>query len=294
MTDIKDLSGLGEPAGKLIDAFRAVSATLFLPSHIRRVAKAKAESAILIAEGEAAATEIAARTRRRIEADDVRHQANLEAIAERASHHLPAKLPSASVDPDWVFHFRDEAKNTSNEDMQELWGRLLAGEMANPGRFSRRTVSLLRLLDPADAKEFAKLCQYIIADGLLMVDWSHSRIRNQEFRFEVLEHLESIGLIRFNSLAGYSLSVSVSDVKVPLLIHYHNEVLRCDMTRCVPESPGEFRVALGNCLFTKQGREVSMLVERIYSPDILRYLVESIGSQNAPMTVSVADQSKTK
>ena len=45
---------------------------------------------------------------------------------------------------DWFLHFFESAGCISNEDMQLLWARVLAGEMQKRGSFSFRTIEALR------------------------------------------------------------------------------------------------------------------------------------------------------
>ena len=45
--------------------------------------------------------------------------------------------------------------------MQTLWARLLAGEVANPGSFSLRTLQLVRLLRQSDAVTFKRFCNFL-------------------------------------------------------------------------------------------------------------------------------------
>ncbi|MDI1444182.1 DUF2806 domain-containing protein [Polyangium sp. 6x1] len=64
------------------------------------------------------------------------------------------------VDPDWTARFFDSVKDVSNADMQKLWGKLLAGEIANPGRFSLRTLDVLKNLTSAEAQRYHHYLQF--------------------------------------------------------------------------------------------------------------------------------------
>ena len=46
--------------------------------------------------------------------------------------------PNRMVDDDWLLRWRDSAGRVSSEELQTLWGRVLAGEIKSPGTFSLR------------------------------------------------------------------------------------------------------------------------------------------------------------
>ena len=47
-------------------------------------------------------------------------------------------------------------RRTPNLEMQLIWAQLLAGEVAEPGTFSLRTLQLVRNLQESDARLFRK------------------------------------------------------------------------------------------------------------------------------------------
>ncbi len=50
----------------------------------------------------------------------------------------------------------------SDEQMQALWAKILAGEANGPGRFSKKTVNIVASLDKSDAEAFTTLCGFAI------------------------------------------------------------------------------------------------------------------------------------
>ena len=67
------------------------------------------------------------------------------------------------MDEDWIARFFELAKDVSREEMQKLWGRLLAGEISKPGQFSLRTLEVLRNLSAEEAKLFERACAYVLS-----------------------------------------------------------------------------------------------------------------------------------
>ncbi|SIS67396.1 Protein of unknown function [Thalassolituus maritimus] len=68
------------------------------------------------------------------------------------------------VDDDWLYFWRDYEGKVSAEELQELWGRVLAGEVKNPGTYSVRTLDFLKVLSREEAELISKAAQFVI-DG---------------------------------------------------------------------------------------------------------------------------------
>lgn len=69
------------------------------------------------------------------------------------------------IDFDWIMRFFDAVGNISNEELQKLWGKVLAGEIRHSGTCSLRTMDIVRNLSQNEAKIFNKLSQYVLQSG---------------------------------------------------------------------------------------------------------------------------------
>jgi hypothetical protein len=90
--------------------------------------------------------------------------------------------------------------------MQKLWSGVLAGEANSPGKFSKRTVNLLADLDKRDAELFTRLCGFIwIIGGFapLVFVVQNEIYRREGLNFNSLTHLDTLGLIEFDNIAGF-------------------------------------------------------------------------------------------
>ncbi|MBQ3558040.1 MAG: DUF2806 domain-containing protein [Agathobacter sp.] len=63
-------------------------------------------------------------------------------------------------DFDWFLRFFESAGNISNGDMQELWARVLNGEMKQKGTFSLRTLEILKNMSADEAKLFMNCVEF--------------------------------------------------------------------------------------------------------------------------------------
>lgn len=70
------------------------------------------------------------------------------------SNEIPTK---EEIDPDWGFKWRDYASHVSSDEMRMLWGKILAGELEAPGRFSLNALHVMSRLGKNDAEIFLNL-----------------------------------------------------------------------------------------------------------------------------------------
>src|SRR5712691_8920424 len=79
----------------------------------------------------------------------------------KAAKEMPESVSDKPVEQDWVSRFLEDCQDVSNEDMQTVWGRLLAGEVTKPGSFSFRTLATVKMLRPEVANLFTRLCSFV-------------------------------------------------------------------------------------------------------------------------------------
>lgn len=72
--------------------------------------------------------------------------------------------PSQNIDEDWLYRWRNYAGEVSSDYMQQLWGKILAGELKSPGACSLRTMDLLRNMSQEEATILVRCFQYVIGD----------------------------------------------------------------------------------------------------------------------------------
>lgn len=89
--------------------------------------------------------------------EEERKQNNIEQVTQKVLGNLEPTLTISDVqniDEDWVFNAYQKASQYSDTDMQELWAKIIAGEIGQQGSFSRRTVNTLFDLDKRQVTYF--------------------------------------------------------------------------------------------------------------------------------------------
>jgi hypothetical protein len=202
-----DLSELSKPATVLIEKVSDAVGGIFKPYQIVRVAKAEALGERIRAEGQIEISDLQRRAFHRFLEEEAMKQTNMENITKKALPHLADESKPDQLDDDWLTNFFDRCRLVSDEEMQTLWSRVLAGEANSPGTYSKRTVNFLSSLDKSDAELFTRLCSFLsLVMGVmtpLVYDPQHSMYTEHGINFSILSHLESIGLIQFDHLAGF-------------------------------------------------------------------------------------------
>jgi hypothetical protein len=201
------LGDLTKPATVLVEKISDAVGGIFKPYQIVRVAKAEAEAERIRAESQIQVTDLHRRAMHRFLEEEAKKQANIETITQNALPLLNEESSPQNVDNDWITNFFDKCRIVSDEQMQALWSKVLAGEANQAGAFSRHTVNLLADLDKGDAELFVHLCAFAWQIGNIIVPLVydvHDKIYNlQEINFGSLSHLESLGLIQFENLSGF-------------------------------------------------------------------------------------------
>jgi hypothetical protein len=114
----------------------------------------------------------------------------IEEESEGIVDHHQNDTPS-NIDDDWLNIFERYVEDASTERMQNLWARVLSGEIRSPGRYSPRTLRFLSEFSQADALSFSELVQNSLVD---FVPKSLTKT-NAEDDITHLIHLEAAGLI---------------------------------------------------------------------------------------------------
>lgn len=115
---------------------------------------------------------------------------NAKAVIEYAANNFSEdeQVSPEPVSQSWLNRFIDIVENISEYDVQEIWGKILAGEVKQPGSYSLRTLDTLQYLTHEDAELFARVVKYYLAEGFIV---------NEDFAMTFVERMRLIdsGLI---------------------------------------------------------------------------------------------------
>lgn len=95
---------------------------------------------------------------------------------------------------DWLMRFFDAVGNISNEDLQQLWGKVMANEIATPKTCSLRTLDMIRNMSSEEAKIFSELSKYVMQSGDTYYIDSAGFFCEEDGHKECREFIQSRGL----------------------------------------------------------------------------------------------------
>lgn len=211
--------------------------------------------------------------------DATRKQTNAAGVAIEAFHTLKA-LPSPNneatpdgesesepqrqqIDDDWMNQFVRYAEDASSDELQQIWGRVLAGEIGAPGSFSRHTLRFIAELDMETAKNCEFVREHAVGDIVPITElWQGGE-----------GYLIGIDLQRLGLVEG-----------IGSLPPTHSFEIGADGSRAVAAGhkalmlygPPGHKISIQAIVLTRLGREVFSLLEPQDSETGLREFAEAV------------------
>jgi hypothetical protein len=237
----------------------------------------------------------------------LKERVNLDQIAGLAAEELTSgdantttsETPEASpISEDWINIFEDEAAQMSSEQMQQMFSRILAGEIRRPSSYSIRTIRILAQLDNTAASLFNRLCSLSIslavpdtntlldARVVSMGSAATNSLQAYGLGFDQLNILQEYGLIisDYGSWRDYRLSV-VNETNgarvVGLPLNYMNTPW-VFVPKAGASHMGEFRVT--GVALTRSGKELLSIVNKTENAQYTGALTNLFDQQGMIMT----------
>jgi hypothetical protein len=157
-----NIGDLAQPVTTLIEKVSDCVGILYEPSRIVKKAHAEAEADRIKALSRLEIGDLERRTLNRMLAEGTREQERMESILSKALPDIRSDAKPEALNEDWVTAFFSHARHVSDEEMQNLWARVLSDETNNPQSYTKRTLALLSDLEKGEAELFTKLCSFTI------------------------------------------------------------------------------------------------------------------------------------
>ena len=148
---------------KLLDTIENVVKTLYLPRLVFKKEKAKVDVELYRKQKENELFEN--QTFTLYEITKLKNFLNASEYAAEELQKSENQQSDENIGFDWIMRFFDAVGNVSNKDLQKLWGKVLAGEMQQPGTCSLRTMEVIRNMSQKEAEIYNKLCKYVVRSG---------------------------------------------------------------------------------------------------------------------------------
>ena len=178
------------------------------------------------------------------------------------------------MDFDWLMRFFDAVGYISSEELQQLWGRVLAGEVKKPRSCSLRTLDILRNMTSEEANIFLKLARLIVVSGDCYFIFSEGFNGDTTTSIECQKFIRNYGLnysehIRIMVDCGL-LTTDSLDIATyfeePVLALHNGKMVAFFMS----ETPHETPFVIESYSLTSSGTEIYKIIkrEKAFIPDI--------------------------
>lgn len=211
----------------------------------------------------------------------IKNQKNIAEIAKENAKEGTDFSEKSGVSEEWFDRFMESASYVSSEEMQLVWGKILANEFEQPGCTPRNMTRILSEFTQDYAKAFRTLCSMrvllISVNGderivsanrrnAVVFDQNEEYMRKIGVSFELLNELETLGVIKFDTVAGYA-ATDMNEKKV--LVYINGNVIETS-------SHIDEIFPIGNVLFTSAGEALSKITEPYtlegYEDAVIKYL----------------------
>ncbi|MCI7771330.1 MAG: DUF2806 domain-containing protein [Eubacterium sp.] len=200
---------------------------------------------------------------------------NQKAIAEIAMENAKQGTDfteNSGVSEEWLERFMDSAGFVSSEEIQWIWGKILANEFENPGSTPPNMIRILSEITPGLAAAFRFICSMSIwimplnenreiQGGVreLVVPYNKNdeKFRENGVSFNVLNELETLGVIRFESIAGY-ISKGFTNDKILICVGDKLDLI---------EEYKKGELPVGNVMLTSVGEALKAITDSVEVKD---------------------------
>lgn len=218
------------------------------------------------------------RTQERVNFQEAKKQLNIENVTAFAAEELKNEPPVTEepLDEDWTTRFFKIAEEVSNEEMQALWGKILAGEIKQPKTYSLRTLELIRNLSKTEANTFMKVANFAIKSGganfLFTTNDEKLLSKTYNIHYGDIALLTEIGLIQPGTFVSYQIVQSETDTQ--RVFTSGNIVVIAKVKANTPT------IQMPVNVFTNAGNELIKLINPNPPFDYLTAVAKSIKSEN--------------
>lgn len=174
------------------------------PDILKKQAETEVEIALIKQKGE---FELLERAKLRA----LKEEQNIQSVLDKTSKYITNEESINEPNEDWMAYFFDKVKLVSDDSLQEIWSKLLAGELESPGKVRKRLIDLIACMDQKDCKDFEILSNFIFYENnsiprLLIKNLrSESLYKDLGLSHTVLVNLVSLGVINYNIITNITL-----------------------------------------------------------------------------------------
>lgn len=212
---------------------------------------------------------------------------NFLAVAKKADeyysqmpHGENSNTSTSPQDFDWFIRFYEAVGNISDIEMQELWAKILAGEINSPSSFSLRTIDVLRNINKKEALLFETVCSHSISrSGTYFLPNYNDYLEHVSIHYDDIMILSELGLIYNDAL----LILQMQTTEDTRIVTSNNNLLMCQKRN----SDTVTKFDIKQFPFTAVGREIASLKNICASNEDFIFFAQTVQKENTNIDISI-------
>ena len=226
--------------------------------------------------------ELYERTCSRLLHQEIKKQENIENIINSAKDILEKEqedsISSKDVSEDWMMRFFNSVQDISDEKMQLLWGKILAGEIKQPNSFSLRSLDAMTKMSKDEAQLFEKLSSYVINfRGTYAILNNDDLNEKYSISYGQIVALDECGIIDSSAMMSLSLGI---DEETNLEIIYDSQLL-------IAFAKDERKIRMQIFKLTRIGMEIFKIISHCYNKEYFDEVAKILARENREISFSM-------
>ncbi len=219
------------------------------------------------------------RSNYRLQYQQARKEHNIESVIGKTVLELEDKTVESTddVDEDWLNRFFNIVEDVSDEQLQSLWSKILAGEILNPQSYSLRLLEFLRNISKDELELILKIMPFITGDVIFNDD---NVLSKYDINYGLILKLDEIGIL--NSSATISQNYDLNNNEQASLFD-NKEII------CVVNNKSSQKKHISIPIFTVNeiGLKLQKLSNTEMNIDFVKEILTSISKENNEICFSL-------
>ena len=150
------------------------------------------------------AKQLMQRSNIRLQNLQIQKERNIESVIGKTALELEGKEADINdeVDNDWLNRYFNIVEDISDEDMQNLWARILEGEILKPRTYSLRLLEFLHSTSKEELDRILKIASFVLFDGLTIqnafIIQNDKMLEDNKISFDDILFYSEIGILHSN------------------------------------------------------------------------------------------------
>ena len=208
---------------------------------------------------------------------------NCDDILRNAIQLIEKESNPREPEVDWLEFFFDRAKIISNDEIKEIWSKLLASEINKHGSVSKSLIHAISIMSRDEAIAFCSICRYC------MYDWKDIGIKHPFIFYS--QNVKAYTKLSHSSLKALDNHGIIEYLPKDEFVFNKKKVVRYgnNAIEIRGDSKNEDKILSGNICLTKDGQTLFEIVGnefKEYRKDILDFFIEAMYKRNCTVKIN--------